>query len=119
MQLGSLGKAKLKAAKSLTTWEYLQQRDGIAKDSTKMFVDFFTLEENKGLFLLSMSSLSGKDAPQPLVNTPLRWVFTKTKKVVFSWMEVTTTQRLDWDQCWAFHPKDSHPMGLKTQFGIE
>ena len=54
MQLGLLGKANLKAAKSLTIWEKLQQTDGIAKDSTRMIVVFLgnTLEESKGLFLL-------------------------------------------------------------------
>ena len=28
-------------------------------------------------------------------------------------MEVTATQRLDWDQCWDFHPQDSHPIGAE------
>ena len=28
-------------------------------------------------------------------------------------MEVTATQRLDWDQCWDFHPPDSHPIGVR------
>ena len=28
-------------------------------------------------------------------------------------MEVTATQRLDWDQCWVFHPQDSHPIGVE------
>ena len=32
-QLGSLGKANFKAAKSLTAWEYLQQVKATAKDS--------------------------------------------------------------------------------------
>ena len=36
-------------------------------------------KENKGLILLSLSSLSGKDAPQSMVNIPLKWVITKTK----------------------------------------
>ena len=56
MQLGLLGKANFKAAKSLTTLEQLQQTGGIAKDSTRMFVVFLgnTLEENKVLFLLKV-----------------------------------------------------------------
>ena len=33
MQLGLLGEANFKAAKSLTTWEYLQQVCGIAQDT--------------------------------------------------------------------------------------
>ena len=28
-------------------------------------------------------------------------------------MEVSATQRLDWDQCWNFHPQDSHPIGVE------
>ena len=51
MQLGSRGEATFKAAKSLTTWEQLQQTDGIAKDSTRMFVVFLgnTLERKQGV----------------------------------------------------------------------
>ena len=30
------------------------------------------------------------------------------QKIVFSRMEVTATQRLDWDQHWDFHPQESH-----------
>ena len=28
-------------------------------------------------------------------------------------MEVSATQRLDWDQCWDFHLLDSHPIGVE------
>ena len=28
-------------------------------------------------------------------------------------MEVTATQRLDWDQRWNFHPQVSHPIGVE------
>ena len=28
-------------------------------------------------------------------------------------MEVTATQRLDWDQHWYFHLPDSHPIGVE------
>ena len=28
-------------------------------------------------------------------------------------MEVTVTQTLDRDQCWDFHPPDSHPIGVE------
>ena len=28
-------------------------------------------------------------------------------------MEVTATQRLDWNQCWGFHPQESHPIGVE------
>ena len=54
---------------------------GLLKTEQEMFVVFLrnTLEENEGLFLLSLSSLSGKDAPQSLVNIPLKWVFAKIK----------------------------------------
>ena len=52
-QLGSLGKANFKAAKSLTAWEYLQQVRATAKD----FVVFLgnTLEENKVRLVLKVS----------------------------------------------------------------
>ena len=36
-----------------------------------------------------------------------------SQKVVFSRMEVTAIQRLDWDQYWDFHPQDSHPIGVE------
>ena len=36
-----------------------------------------------------------------------------SQKVVFSRMEVTAIQRLDWDQYWDFHPRDSHPIGVE------
>ena len=54
---------------------------GLLNTQQERFVVFLgnTLEENKGLFFLSLSSLSGKDAPQPLVNIHLEWVLTKTK----------------------------------------
>ena len=32
---------------------------------------------------------------------------------VFSRMEVTATQRLDWDQSWDFHPQDTNPIGVE------
>ena len=34
-------------------------------------------------------------------------------------MEVTATQRLDWDQCWDFHQQDSHPIGIESLVWIE
>ena len=40
MQLGVLGKTIFKPAKSLSTWEKLQQTDGIAQDSPRMLVVF-------------------------------------------------------------------------------
>ena len=48
----------------------------LTKTQQERFVVFLgnTLKESKGLFLLSLSSLSGKDAPQPLANIPLTWV---------------------------------------------
>ena len=56
MQLDSLGKTNFKGAKSLTTWDYLQQIDGIAQDSPRMFVVFLgnALEENKVLSLMKV-----------------------------------------------------------------
>ena len=53
MLLGSLGKANFKAAKSLSTWEYLQQ----VKVTLKNVVVFLgnTLEENKVRSLLKVS----------------------------------------------------------------
>ena len=39
------------------------------------------LKENKGLFLLSLSNSSGKDAPQPWLNIPLNWVLNGTKRL--------------------------------------
>ena len=38
------------------------------------------------------------------------------QKVVFSRIEATATQWLDWDQHWDFHLQDSHP---NTWFGLE
>ena len=35
------------------------------------------------------------------------------QKGVFSRMEVTATQWVDWDQCWDFHPQKSHPIGVE------
>ena len=40
-----------------------------------------TLKENKGLFLLSLSSQSRKDATQSWVNIPLEWVLTGAKRL--------------------------------------
>ena len=34
-------------------------------------------------------------------------------KGLFSMMEETATQTLDWDQCWDFHPPDSDPIGVE------
>ena len=55
-QLGLLGKAHFKAAKSLTAWEYLQQVKATAK-TLKYFVVVLgnTLEENKVRLLLKVS----------------------------------------------------------------
>ena len=57
---------------------------GLLKTQQEMFVVFLgkTLKQNKGLFLLSLSSLSGKDAPQPWVIIPLKWVLTGTKRLL-------------------------------------
>ena len=55
-QLGSLGEANFKAAKSLTIWEYLQQVKVTAKDSQVLVVFLGnTLEENKVRLLLKVS----------------------------------------------------------------
>ena len=58
MQLGSLGKASFEAAKSLTAQGQLQKQMGLPKTQQEMFVVFLgnTLEENKGLFLLNLTS---------------------------------------------------------------
>ena len=47
---------------------------GLLETQQEMFVVFLekTLKENKGLFLLSLSSQSGKDAAQPWVNITLK-----------------------------------------------
>ena len=57
MQLGSLGEANFKAAKSLTAWEQLQQVCGILPKTLKNVVVFLgnTLEENKVRSLLKVS----------------------------------------------------------------
>ena len=62
--------------------------------------------------MLSLSSLSGKDATEPWITIPLKQALTGTK-VLFSRMEVTATQRLDWEKCCNFHPADSHPIGVE------
>ena len=50
MQLGSLGKANLKAEKSLTLGSNFSKQMGLLKTHQEMFVAFLgnTLEENKG-----------------------------------------------------------------------
>ena len=60
---------------------------GLPKTQQEWFVVFLgnTREENKGLFLLSLSSLSSKDAPQSLANIPLKWVLNKTKFFLAGW----------------------------------
>ena len=56
---------------------------GLLKTLQEMFVVFLgkTVKEIKGLFLLSLSSPSGKDAPQPWVHIPSKWVLTGTKRL--------------------------------------
>ena len=51
--LRQLGKANFKAAKSLTTWEYLQQVKVTAKDSQECCC-FLGLKENKVSTLLKV-----------------------------------------------------------------
>ena len=53
-QLGLLGKANFKAAKSLTTWEQFQQVKATAKDSQECCC-FLGLKENKVISLLKVS----------------------------------------------------------------
>ena len=53
IQLGSLGEANFKAAKSLTAWEYLQQVKATAKDSQECCC-FLGLKENKVRSLLKV-----------------------------------------------------------------
>ena len=53
-QLGLLGKASFKAAKSLADWEYLQQAKATAKDSQECCC-FMGLKENKLSSLLKVS----------------------------------------------------------------
>ena len=53
-QLGLLGKANFKDAKSLTAWEYLQQVKATAKDSQECCC-FLGLKENKVRTLLKVS----------------------------------------------------------------
>ena len=87
---------------------------GLLETQQEMFCCFLgkMLKENKWLFLQSLSSQSGKDAPQPWVNIPLKCFLPGTKGS-FQRMEVTVTQRLDWDHHLDFHLPDSHPIGVE------
>ena len=100
MQLVSLGEPNFKAAKSLTLGINLSKQIVLLKTQQDSFVVFLgnSLQRKQGLFLLVLSSLSGKDAPQFWVN---------------SRMEVSATQRLYGDQCWDFCPQESHPIGVE------
>ena len=86
-----------------------------------MFVVFLgkTVKENKGLFLLSLSSLSGKDAPQPWVNIPLKWVFTRTKRLFSARWRLLQPKGWTGISSGTFMHKTVAQMDLKTRFWFE
>ena len=94
---------------------------GLLKTQQERFVVFLgnTLKENKWLFLLSLSSLSGKDAPQPLVNIPLKWVLTRTKRLFSAGWRLLQLKGWIGISAGTLICKTVTQLELKTQFWIE
>ena len=87
----------------------------------EMFVVFLgrTLKENEGLFLLSLSSLSGKDAPQPWVSIPLKWVLAETKRLFSAGWRLLQLKGWIGISARTFTHKTVTQLELQTQFWFE
>ena len=87
----------------------------------EMFVIFLgkTLKENKGLFLLSLSSQSGKDAPQPWVNIPLKGVLTRTQRLFLAGWWLLQLKGWIGISAGSFTCKTVTQLELKTWLGLK
>ena len=94
---------------------------GLQKTEQEMFVVFLekVLKENTWLFLLSLSSQSGKDAPQPWVNIPLKWVLTGTKWLFSAQWRLLQLKGWIWISAGTFTCKTVTQLELKTWFGLK
>ena len=94
---------------------------GLLKTQQEMFCCFLgeTLKENEGFSLLSLSSQSGKDAPQPWANIPLKWVLTGTKRLFSAGWRLLQLKGWIGISAGTFTCKTDTQLELKTWFGFE